>query len=269
MDFFKPKKIKDISELKAGMAVRWTTRIDNHPMKKSARWFLVEQNDVYKNNGVGGLILGYKVDQTDNYSRSKHLSITVPTNEWLLDTRHDVDIFTSAQYRRFMFDESMLCHYLSKMEAAGVFHDSNFFKFDIDGYERTESDYRFSHFKSLFSNKHKVEYGFDGKMYISQDTLHRPFALKIAKYVNPRILDTITGDSVEITHITELGDLIYDINGLKSIDKIMLKEYYTDRLEYKHDLPKFCDSLEECISGDIPQYRQNFSFSIADKYKRI
>lgn len=267
MDFFRPQKIKDVTELKAGMAVRWTTRIDNHPMKTSVRWFLVEQNDVYKNNGIGGLVLCYKVDQSDNYSHRKNISITVPTNEWLLDPCHDVDIFTSALYRRFMFDESMLIHYLGKLESSGAFHDSNFFKFDIDGYERTESNYRFSHFKSLFS-KHKVEHGVDGSVYIAQETLHRPFALKIAKYVNPRVLDTITGDSVEITHITELGDLIYDIRGLKCIDKIMLKEYYTDRLKYKCDLPKFCDSLEECITGDIPQYRPDFSFSIAARHSR-
>ena len=246
--------ITDVKQLKAHIAIKKTIYTDNNPFKKSVCWYFVNQNNLYKNNGNNGLTLDFKCNQPDNYTFLERKSIITFDNNWLNDPSHCLEFFDFQEQQGS--DEESLNILIQNLRIKQCFHTSNHFLFDIDGYERTKEGFKFSDSKSLFA-KDKFEYR-NGAHYLTEESIHRPVPLKIAKFKKPKFLKLKTGETVLITHITEIGELVYSAKGLRSIDRQLLEKGFTSKIYENHIYLDMEDSIEDFLIGDIAQYRSDF-----------
>ena len=256
MNIFTAKKLTDVTQIEPRMLIKLTTKKDGNPHKSSSQWLKAEINPLYTYNDLNGLVISPITNQTENYDTLQSISITSPNNEWLLSNNHEIEFHTGQQVRDFTHEEILLGYMLRDLSLARAFQVSNHFKFDIDGFERASPNFRFSEISKIFGHE-TAERRQDG-VHITDGTIHRPHPLKIAKFDSPRVVTLRSGDHIPITHITELGELIYDSVGLKSVNKHDLCRGYVEQLKVNYMLPKMASKLEDHLLGDTPQFRADF-----------
>jgi hypothetical protein len=240
-------EFNDVSEIKDLTVIKMTTYMDDHPLKASVHHYLV------KSFPDGLRILEHIASEASNYSRE--MAHPKLTNKWLFDPKHDLEFSSFTEKGHVPYGESSLNQALHCLSIARAFHTSNVFKFDIDGKENTKPGFKFSELKPL-SNLEKFEVQ-GGQLQVIQKYLHQPEPLKIAKFENPVRIELNNGKSVNITHITELGELIYNAKGLKSVDKSLLtSESYKAMIELSGQ--KMADKIEDFLVGDKAQHRASF-----------
>lgn len=252
-------KISDVREIPPNTSVKVTSYKDDNPFKKTEIWYSTERNPVYKDNGLNGIVLGFETSAPGSYSPIEARSITEPTNEWLNDPRHTVDVLTTLEtvehVSRFRNERALAKLVQHLFWGQKKQHDSKYFKFDIDGMERTEKNFKFSEMSKIKSKRgQRYDWGYE----FSEEEMHMPVRLQIGKLTRPRTIDLINGNTVTITHISSVGELIYDIEHFKSVDRKFLT--YKPFSAYDDMLwrAKIEDTIEDHLQGDVAEYRPGF-----------
>lgn len=226
----------------------------NDPLKASVHNYIVQgEKGSRRASHDGSLYLEHISSNSDNYS---DLRIYPKLTQQLLDDPNiEIEFYDYMTMGDEVYNESSLKYYLRDISIAREFLPSKYFKYDIDGKENTKAGFKFSEMKPLAPNE-RFEYK-DGGLHISNKAMHQPVPLKIAQYETPEKIRLKNGKTVTITHISELGELIYNTNGLKSVDKSLLdKDSYRGFLQRRK--PNMADTLDECLVGDKAQHRERF-----------
>jgi hypothetical protein len=247
-------EITELKDVKNFMFAKITVFENKDPLKSSVHNFLVEGGKGSRRaSHDGSLYLEYQSSSADNYSESR---IYPKLSQELLDDPNiEIEFYNYMTIHSEMNNEFSLSIYLRDISRARDFLPSNYFKFDIDGKENTKPGFKFSELKPLAPNE-RFEYK-DGALHLSLKSIHQPVPLKIAQYETPQEILLKNGRTVTITHISELGELIYNAQGLKSVDKSLLDvRSYENFLNRRN--PKMTDALDDCLVGDKAQYRAKF-----------
>lgn len=247
-------EILDLKDVKQLMVAKIKIFEDNNPLKASVHNYIVRGEDgSRKASHDGRLYLDHVSSDTDNYSLHKiypKLTQDLIDDPWL-----EVEFYTWESMGHEVYQEIGLEVYLRDIMLARDFLPSNYFKFDIDGKENTKPGFKFSEIKPLAPNERFDFY--NGALHISKKSLHQPVPLKIAQYKTPEQIKLKNGKTVTITHISELGELIYSAKGLKSVDKSLLDSKSYDSFLDRRG-PTMADSLDDSLVGDKAQYRASF-----------
>lgn len=243
-------KIDDVSQIKHMMIVRIKSLIDNNPFKASVHNYIVKNKECEEPR------LSFVSRNSDSYS--DHNIRYELNNDLLNDPTIEVKFYEFLDMDALIYAELSFDTIARDLTANKAFHQSNYFKFDIDGQEYGGPGYKFSEMKPLPSNERFVFK--NGNYHVTTKERHRPIPLRIAKYETPITVELKNGKNLKITHITELGELIYNAQGLKSVNKMLITDDSLEALTRKtlmHDC-KFAPALESFLVGDTPQYRQSF-----------
>lgn len=241
-----------LEDIKPNSFLRVFTRVDGHPMKETVNNFSIVR-------GLDGCwCTSFISKDTGSYDLQSRRSWTL-TQEWLDDPSNFYEVVGFHEGLDRAYGES----FLGKFSCMSTVHEphkygflkSCHFRFDIDGLEYTHPGYRFSTMRRL-SGSECAERRSDG-IYLNVASRHEPVPLLIAKFVNPPTIELKDGRSAVITHITELGELVYDPIGLKSVSKALLGRAAYDVITNHRAEFKFADSLEEFLVGDHPIYRSS------------
>jgi hypothetical protein len=228
--------------------LRVFTRVDGHPMKETVNTFSIERLR-------GNLETGFISSDTDSYDIQSCWSWRI-TQKWLDDPRNVYEILESDRGRNIAYGESSLKRMTPLMFLEfkkQSFHLSRHFKYDVDGLEGAHSGYRFSKMRKLRGDE-CVERRADG-WYETVASRHQPVPLRVAKFLRPPTITLADGQIVKITHLSELGELIYDPVGLRSVKKSLLtREAYDIITHHRADFG-YAEELEDFLVGDEPIYR--------------
>lgn len=246
--------ITDIQDVKQLMVVKIKVFEGNDPLKSSVHNYIVQgEAGSRRASHDGSLYLEHVSSNNDNYSE---FIIYPKLNQQLLDDPNiEIEFYNYMTMGAAVYKESSLRHYIRDISLKREFLPSNYFKFDIDGKENTKPGFKFSEMKPLAPNE-RFEYK-DGALCVSLKSLHQPTPLKIAQYETPQKILLKNGRTVTITHISELGELIYNAQGLKSVDKSLLDERSYENFLNRRN-PKMADALDDFLVGDKAQYRAKF-----------
>ena len=239
-----------IEDIRPHSYLRVFTRVDGHPMKEAVNNFAIEK-------GIDGRwCTGFISKDTDSYDYQTRWSWVI-TQEWLDDPNNFYEILGSPEGLNKAYGECFLGLFTN---TEGMFEPYKYgflkschFRFDIDGLEYTEPGYKFSTMRRLQGSE-CIERRDDG-YYETVAARHQPVPLLIAKFIDPPQIELNDGRFVTITHITELGELVYDPVGLKSVPKSLLTRAAYDVITHHRANFKFADSLEDFLVGDEPVYR--------------
>jgi hypothetical protein len=252
-------KISDVRDIPPATTIKVTSLKDGNPFKKTVTWYTSEKNDVYQNNGLDGIILSFETNQAGSYSPVEARTITTPTNEWLNNPRHMVEFLTdfdTVEHAKNYRNETVLAELVDRLFwVERKQHNSKYFRFDIDGMERTEKNFKFSEINKIKSKSgQRYDWGYE----FSEEEIHRPIRLQIGKLTKPRTIDLINGNRVAITHITSVGELIYDIEKFKCVNRMFLAYEFSNAYRDMLWNAKIQDTIEDHLQGDVAEYRPGF-----------
>ncbi|MEG1347750.1 MAG: hypothetical protein RSD49_06810 [Hafnia sp.] len=244
--------ITKIEEVRQYLKLRVTTLTDGHPLKVNVHTYTIGRRAI-----CGNHIVEHDSAQTDNYSSIEpHVNLT---QEWMDSKERVIEFGIPLSLHSDtprQLEERNLAAYLRQLHQKRAFHPSKYFKFDIDGYEQTSPGFRFSEAHLL----PKVEPGFleNGAYYVNEKYDHQPVALKLAQFLEPPVLQLINGKILVITHISERGELVYDIDGLRTVDKKLLTQSCYCELLNSASRYKMANTLDDELVGDVAHYRAEF-----------
>lgn len=242
-------KVDDLSQLNGLTVVRIKSFRDNNPFKATVHNYTVEADGT---NEPRLKLVSLNADSYSSKGRRTNL-----TYDLLNDPTVEVKFYDFLSTDHLIYAESTLETITRSLKADGLLHQSNYFKFDIDGKEHGWPGFKFSEMKQLPHDERFVHK--NGFFHVTEKEQHRPVPLRIAKYETPPTIQLKNGRSLKITHITELGELIYNAQGLKSVDKSLIVAESLELLLRKtlYDY-KMAPALEDFLVGDIAKHRHKF-----------